>query len=156
MITKYKIFENNTIRYISNGFDDCSVCGSDDIKTHVEYEYQECVCEECDFPWIKNTEDVYSESLSDNGNVISDDKKTCHCNSSNIDMEESEMDDFELIEYMRCYDCHKQWSKVYDNTVVSAFTDEIEQKEIIKGDIIDIKLIDLTKYKKTKIKKFNL
>jgi Zn finger protein HypA/HybF involved in hydrogenase expression len=169
MITKYKLFENNTIRYISNGFNECPVCGSENYDTHVEYDYQECKCHTCDFLWYKYTEDIFNNSFTINQKRIinghkdtetdiyfkSDGKNTCpYCDSDDYDITKTESDDFELIDYMKCDDCEKEWIKFYDNTVIS--TSDSDDKEIIKGNIVNNTLIDLGKYKKNKASKFNI
>ena len=169
MIIKYKLFENNIIRYISNGFEDCPVCGSDDYYKHVEYDYQECKCSTCDFFWYKYTEDIFDQSLTNNQKQIikgnkdtdsdiyfkSDGKNTCpYCDSDDNDIIKSELDDMELIEYMKCYDCEKEWIRFYNNTVIS--TTDSDNKAIIKGNIVNNTLINLKKYKQKKAKKFNI
>jgi transcription elongation factor Elf1 len=163
MITKYKLFENNIIRYISDGFDDCPVCGSEydviDINT-----YQ---CIYCDFEWYHKTsyefvsatmngdDVVVNKKNNKNKTYVSNGEFTCPiCNLSEYSLIDSVIEDNYLIDYVKCDKCDTLWTINYIKIIESV--KNINDEEIKKGNVVDITLFDLKKYKQKKAKNFNL
>ena len=167
MIIKYKKFENMNIRYISNGFDNCPVCGYNDYSSEIEFDYRTCTCDRCDFNWYQNTEDIFENAYTDDGHIIikgdkykdiyfkSNGRASCpYCHSENYDIIKSDFDEFELTEYLKCNDCKSKWIKYYYNTVIS--TQDFNYNEIKIGNIVDTKLFNLKKYRNIRVNRYNL
>ena len=158
-----ELFENSkTIRYVSNGFENCPVCDSDDYDEEYKNEYStSCECY-CEFIWIKEKDDIFAQSFDENNNPIKGGKDSCpYCDSDDYKLKESDILFNGVTETLRCNVCNKIWRREYEQTVVSALTKD--GKEIKKGDTVDPSLFNFRKYqenlkrkKRNKTEKFNL
>jgi len=180
MITKYKLFENNTIRYISNGEYTCPVCNEEhNISNYIimiKDSIIECVCQSCDFTYYQfydevfNGSEMYSEDevieISDEKRNISDNfvstgEHSCPiCNTTDILFGENDSNGEE--KYINMY-CNKCFDENNNSTTWRVYyIDEFKYSEnengdkINIGDVVNVNLFNLKKYKNIKAKKFNL
>ena len=163
MITKYKLFENINVRYIADNGVDCPVCGNEYNTEDIGF----LSCPYCDFEW---KEQYYNEFVGCDNNGVdiingknyesnkkykSNGETSCpYCNSIDYDRIGDRLENGYLFVDMKCDYCDSIWTKDY-MIKISRITD-MNNKQIKKGDIVDLSLFNVSKYKKIKAKKFNL
>jgi DNA-directed RNA polymerase subunit M/transcription elongation factor TFIIS len=103
-----------------------------------------------------NGDDVVVNKKNKNNNTyISTGEFTCPiCNLSEYSLIDSVIEDEYLIDYVKCDSCDSLWTKNYIKIIESV--KNINDEEIKKGNVVDITLFDLKKYKQKKAKNFNL
>jgi transcription elongation factor Elf1 len=176
MITKYKLFEHNNIKYISDGEYTCPVCGNDKLDIFECENNTQMNCKKCDFEffqifkYIFNGSESYSgfsstEISDDNRNIedgfVSTGEKTCpFCDSKDINKDSSDTNGEEDYIDMSCNVCKESsgdpnvWRLYYIKTF--QYSDDKNGNKIKIGDKVDVELINVEKYKKIKVNRFNL
>jgi len=158
MITKYNTYNNEKIKYLSDGKYSCPVCDKDDFKKTQYYEYIECSCNNCSYNWIQNTNDIFRYATDLNKNNIKNgddiidhdlidiklnkkqkylsngDTMCPYCGDLYFELDSTEIHNDGTESKFICNMCNNKWINSYQLEI--EISKDILENTIIVGDII--------------------